>query len=244
VTVAFLVVFLNYKGEQIIVRFKSFGTIFLFMAYILFGILVVWDKSEIISYNLNVSETPSAASLGFIIWTGVLYVGYNLAVYPAALFAIKNLKSTAAVWKTSILSGIMMCFPWYLTFFSLMGYYPQSEILEAPVPWIEMLHPFGVFIIVTYGVVVGWTLIETATGIIHAFVIRMDDHLNEITGRNLSGKTKSLVSLVAIALAVVLSRFGIIDLIAKGYSIMAYGMIAVFALPLLGWGIKSVFIRK
>jgi len=37
-----------------------------------------------------------------------------------------------------------------------------------------------------------------------------------------------------------MARIGIIDLIAKGYTMMAYGMIAVYALPLATIGLYKV----
>jgi uncharacterized membrane protein YkvI len=45
--------------------------------------------------------------------------------------------------------------------------------------------------------------------------------------------TKAYISLAALIASLILSRVGIIDLVAKGYTIMAYAMIAVYALPLL-----------
>ncbi len=243
--VAVIVGFLNYKGEKIIVRFKTLGTILLFLAYILFGVLVVSENGDRIIENVDISLVSNTEySFGLVVWTGILYIGYNLSCYPAALFTVRNLESQNDVIKASLITGLMMCLPWFLTYFALLGFYPDQTVLRASVPWLQMLSTFGTKVIVVFGVVVGWTLIETATGMIHAFIARLDNHYREVKNKELSSREKSWVSLIALGLAVVLAQFGIIDLIAVGYSAMAYGMIAVFAVPIIFWGIKSLLFKK
>jgi len=240
-----IVGFLNYKGEKFIVRFKTIGTILLFLAYILFGILVISLNGQKILENIDLSINSNPDfSLGLVVWTGILYIGYNLTVYPAAFFTVRHLVSQQDVIKASLITGLIMCLPWFLTDVALLGYYPDQSVLGASVPWLQMLSTFGSLVIIIFGVVVGWTLIETATGIIHAFIARLDNHYWELKNKGLSNRMKSWVALIALGLAVALAQFGIIDLIAIGYSAMAYGMIAVFAIPMIVWGLKSLLFKK
>jgi uncharacterized membrane protein YkvI len=44
---------------------------------------------------------------------------------------------------------------------------------------------------------------------------------------------KAYISTAALVASLVLAQVGIIDLVAKGYEMMAYAMIAVYGLPLL-----------
>ena len=242
--VAVIVGFLNYYGENLIVRFKTLGTIMLFLAYILFGALVVWENGNRIIENVDFSLASNPDySIGLVVWTGILYIGYNLSSYPPALFTVRNLVSQKDVVKASLITGLMMCLPWFLTYYALLGFYPDQTIFGASVPWLKMLDTFGTSVVVVFGVVVGWTLIETATGMIHAFIARLDNHYRELKNKGLSNRVKSLVSLIALGLAVVLAQFGIIDLIAIGYSAMAYGMITIFAIPIMFWGLKSLLFK-
>jgi uncharacterized membrane protein YkvI len=96
-----------------------------------------------------------------------------------------------------------------------------------------MLESFSTYFIIIFGVVVGWTLVETATGIIHAFINRIDVEVFNRTNKKLSGSRKAIISLIALIAAMVLAQVGIIDLIAKGYAFMAYAMILFYGLPLL-----------
>jgi uncharacterized membrane protein YkvI len=44
---------------------------------------------------------------------------------------------------------------------------------------------------------------------------------------------KAYISTVALVASLLLAQVGIIDLVAKGYEMMAYAMIAVYGVPLL-----------
>src|SRR5699024_7357782 len=114
-----------------------------------------------------------------LIGTGLIYVGYNLAVYPAALFTVKRQKSIKDTAIGGLIAGVLMTVPWFLTYFAMMGFYPNEDILGAEVPWLEMMSGYGLWVTILFGIVVGWTLIETATGMIHAFLERVNYNLEE-----------------------------------------------------------------
>jgi uncharacterized membrane protein YkvI len=231
-----LVGFLNYMGENFIARMKTIGTVALFGAYTVFGITVFYNRSEEIATVFNNWDTSfNNESHGFFypFWIGITYVGYNLGVYPASFFTIKNLQSKRESILAGIASGLLMTIPWFRTYAALMAYYPDAQVISASVPWLKMLEAFSPYFIVIFGIVVGWTLVETATGIIHAFICRVDVEVFTESGKNLSGQRKALISLIALIAAMLLAQVGIIDLIAKGYSFMAYAMILFYGIPLV-----------
>ncbi|MDJ0727487.1 MAG: hypothetical protein QNJ38_20490 [Prochloraceae cyanobacterium] len=238
--VVVLVGFINLKGEDFLVRMKSIGTIALFIAYTLFGISVfLQNKNNVFTvFNSFVNGNGEYHSIVTLVVTGILYVGYNLVVYPASLFSIRQLNSRKDTLLSAIFAGALMTIPWFLTFIALLGYYPNRAIFEAPIPWLEMLKSFSNFYILIFGVVVGWTLVETATGMIHGFISRLSEDLKFKNNSELSGKHKSIISIFILTIALVLSQVGIIDLIAKGYLAMSYAAIACYAVPLLFHGLK------
>jgi uncharacterized membrane protein YkvI len=237
VLIVIVVGMLNYGGEEIIARMETIGTIALFGAYLWFSSTVFnADGSSVVDAFTRPRE--EGVQLWAVVWTGILYVGYNLGVYPASFFTIRTLQSTKESLAAALVAGILMTLPWFLTYFSFMAYYPDVAIMDAPVPWLKVLSRFGSSFKIVFGVVVGWTLIETATGVIHAFVNRVEVAYQQEKGIKLQSYKKGLISLIALTMALILSRVGIIDLIAKGYAIMAYGMIAFYALPLLLWSVK------
>jgi len=231
-----LVGFLNYMGEEFIARMKTIGTIALFGAYTLFGISVFTSRSSeifTVFQGWDTSYSTETPGFLFLIWTGITYVGYNLAVYPAAFFTVKNIGSKKESVVAGVVAGLLMTIPWFLTYIAIMAYYPDASVLDAPVPWLKMLEPFGPSFVIVFGIVVGWTLVETATGIIHAFIGRIEVDVIARTNKHLTGSRKALISFVALIAAMLLARVGIIDLIAKGYSFMAYAMILFYGVPLL-----------
>ena len=235
VLITVVVGFLNYKGEETIARLETIGSVALFIAYFIFTFSVFSSRGEAIIQtfnNWNTSYLQEAPGIGILLWTGILYVGYNLGVYPASFFTFRDIHSGRESAIAAIISGLLMTLPWFLTYFSIMAYYPDKNVLESTVPWLQMLKEFNPFLIVIFGIVVGWTLIETATGMIHAFISRIETEAIE-KGKPLQKITKAYISLAALIASLILSRVGIIDLVAKGYTIMAYAMIAVYAVPLL-----------
>ena len=238
-----LVGFLNYMGETFISIMKTWGTLALFAAYTAFGLLVFTKYNEEISHTLFTAQSGDQPGVLPLVWTGIIYVGYNLAVFPASFFTLKKFETTSQSLIAGTAAGLLMTIPWFLTFFAIMAFYPSAEVMDAPVPWLRMLQGFGPYLIVVFGVVVGWTLVETATGTIHAFIIRLNEDVKQSRGRSLKSWHKAGISFIALGLALVLSRVGIIDLIAKGYSFMAIGMILFFAVPLLYHGFKFIITR-
>jgi uncharacterized membrane protein YkvI len=235
---------LNFHGQRLIERFKTYGTLALFSAYALFGTLVIsstWQQARAVLASGDTSFMAGNVSMGMVLGSGVLYVGYNLAVYPAALFTLKRQRSRKESVISGLVAGVLMTAPWFLTYVSILGFYPSRRVLGAPVPWLEMLAGSGHWVVAVFGVVVAWTLIETATGMIHAFIERLNVAAVERTGRRLARSQNAGIAVITLVLALILARIGIIDLIARGYSLMAYGMIAVYALPLLTIGLYRIW---
>ncbi|HNP94725.1 MAG TPA: hypothetical protein PKJ63_03825 [Cyclobacteriaceae bacterium] len=231
-----LVGFLNYMGESFIARMKTIGTIALFLAYTLFSFSVYSTHADSIVNvftQWNTSYHEESRGTWLLIWIGITYVGYNLGVYPSTFFTVKNIQSRRESVIAGIIAGLLMTIPWFLTYFAIMAYYPSHDVLDATVPWLKMLETFGSSYVIIFGIVVGWTLVETATGVIHAFIGRVEVDIKLATGNHLSGLKKAMISTIALIAAMILAQVGIIDLIAKGYTFMAYAMILFYGVPLI-----------
>lgn len=237
-----LAAILNFYGTKLIERFKTIGTTALFIGYIIFAIIVIsntWgDAKEVFASG----DTSFAGDFPWwaLIWSGLIYVGYNLAVYPAALFTVKRQKTMKDTLIGGIVAGVLMTVPWFLTYFSMMGHYPDKEVFEADVPWLVMLEGYGVWVAIIFGVVVGWTLIETATGMIHAFIDRVNYNLEEVGKKPLSRTMDALVAIVGLGLSALLASVGINKLVDVGYTVLGYAMLIVYGLPMLTVGIYKI----
>jgi len=241
--IAIVVALLNFFGADVIERFKTFGTVALLVGYVVFSVMVLsttWENAQEVLSSGDTSFIEGEVLVWPVLWSGILYVGYNLAVFPAALFTIKRQTSRKESIISGIIAGVLMTVPWFLTYFSLLGFYPSEEVLGASVPWLQMLQGYGAWVVVLFGIVVGWTLIETATGMIHAFIDRVNTQMEEKSNKQLSKKQNGAIAIGALVLSIIFAQVGIIDLIAIGYTWLAYAMIAVYAIPMLTIGVYHI----
>ena len=249
---------LTWKGSALIERVKTIGSVALYVAYLGFGILILTAPAEELLHGVPVgngsaaalAEAAGEASLLDILRTAVLYVAYNLSVLTAVLFCLHRQTRRRETFTAGLLSGVAMTVPFALTFACLMRFWPNPAVFDADVPWLPMLAAgaegrggatlwFAVF-----GVVAGWTLLETAVGSVHALVDRIDHNLGDLPARlrPRSGRIepwqRTVLSLVVLLVAAGLSTFGVIDLVARGYGMLAWGFVFLMVLPLFlvgGW---------
>lgn len=240
---------LTYFGASLIEQFKTVGTAFLYLAYIVFGILVlsaVWGDVTSVFASGDTSYVSDANRMA-VMKSGILYVGYNLAIFPAVFFALHRQKTRKETVISGVLAGVMMTLPFLLTYVAMMGFYPNEAVLSAEVPWLPMLESVGgPMLIAFYGIVIGWTLVETSVGAIHAIIDRIDSDLERIEAgvfADVDGLTRLQSGAIGVGVlggAVLLSRYGIIALVAQGYTIMAYLFIALFAIPTITVGLVRI----
>lgn len=239
-----IVAFLNFFGSAFIAKFETYGTIALYIAYIAFTVMVITTKKDNIALVFSTADTSFSpnASIGLAVWTGIVYAAYNLAAIPAGLFTLRAQKKRSEAVISAIIGALFMTIPWFLTYFAVMGFYPDESIIGASVPWLVMLQSVSNsnIPIVIFGIVAGWTLIETATGMIHALLERCDQALLETSKPPLSGKVRGLMTVGILIMALLFSRIGIINLISMGYSAIAYGFMLLYLLPLLTIGLYKV----
>lgn len=272
---------LTYRGARTIEAFKSVGTTLLYLAYLLFALLVItqrWDAVAQAFASPAASGGPAAtggAGTGTLLRAGVLYVGYNLVSFPAVLFTLRRQTRRRETLAAAVVAGLLMTVPFALSHLCFLAYHPAPEVLEAPVPWLPVLESVGgSWLVGVFGVVMGWTLLETSVGLIHALLDRVDADLREVgleadgrrgpddpegdrpaddggirgaaddrggDGRGLTRLQSGLLGMGILGAAALLSRVGIVALVAEGYTVMGYLFIGLFGLPLLTVGLARAW---
>ncbi len=234
---------LNFFGARLIERFETYGTIALYIGYIIFAIIVISNNHQNMSQVFATGDTsfvPNTTAPA-ILWSGVLYCAYNLVVVPSSFFTIKRQTKTSESIISGIIGGILMTIPWFLTYFAVMCFYPNEDVLAASVPWLSMMQGVaGPVVIGIFGIVMGWTLIETSTGIIHACIERVNNGLGELHKNEMTRPQQAILTLIILIGAMILSRIGIIDLIATVYNGLAYAFLIIYVVPLLTVGVYKI----
>ena len=211
VAITVVVAILNFYGSRLIERFETLGTVALYAGYIIFSVLVIGTFGKNISTvfaNHDTSFIGGSVSAGKALWSGVLYCAYNLVVMPATFFTIERTDQ----------KGRIRCFRYYrrragydsrgsLTYFAVMCFYPNPDVLGASVPWLAMMQgTAGPVVIAIFGIVMGWTLIETSTGIIHAALERVNNGLKEAHKPPMTGKQQAILTIIVLVGSMVLSQ--------------------------------------
>ena len=249
VAITVVVAILNFYGSRLIERFETLGTVALYAGYIIFSVLVIGTFGKNISTvfaNHDTSFIEGSVSAGKALWSGVLYCAYNQVVMPATFFTIERQTRRVESVVSGIIGGVLATIPWFLTYFAVMCFYPNPDVLGASVPWLAMMQgTAGPVVIAIFGIVMGWTLIETSTGIIHAALERVNNGLKEAHKPPMTGKQQAILTIIVLVGSMVLSKVGIIDLIATVYNALSYAFLAIYVLPLITVGVYKIFkLRK
>ncbi len=231
---------LNYKGSKFIEKFESIGTVLLYGGYILFTIVVLVKRGSNIATVFATHDTSAfdgKTTVLLCIWTGILYVAYNINSIPMGMFSLTRQTKRKETVISGLIAGALMVIPWFLSYFAMMCFYDDRTIVGADVatPWTRMIVAAdgGKALLVLFSIVMGWTLVETATGCIHMIIDRFDVALEEKGNHKLNDRQRGAVTMLTLAAALVLSRIGIVTLIEKGYSLLSYGFILFYLLPTL-----------
>ena len=231
---------LNFKGAKFIEKFESIGTVLLYVGYILFTVLVIAKKGGNIPQVFSTVDTSAydgSVTLPLCIGTGILYVAYNINSIPMGMFSLTRQTKRRETLISGIIAGLLMVIPWFLSYFAMMCFYGDLSVVgpDVTTPWMEMIKSVskGPALLALFSIVMGWTLVETATGCIHMIIDRFDVAMAEKGRAKLTDRNRGIVTVVTLIAALLLSRIGVVTLIEKGYSYISYGFILFYLLPTL-----------
>ncbi|MFR4579994.1 MAG: hypothetical protein ACLT76_10580 [Clostridium fessum] len=169
---------------------------------------------------------------------GILYVADNINSIPMGMLSLTTpALKRKETFISGLIAGLLMVIPWFLSYFAMMCFYGDTSIVGADVttPWMEMIKAVngGPALMALFSLVMGWTLVETATGCIHMIIDRFDVAMEEKGAAKLSDTNRGLITVITLIAALVLSRVGVVTLIEQGYSYLSYGFILFYLLPTL-----------
>lgn len=241
-----IVAIVLFYGQPLMEKFNSTGTVLLTISFVLFAILVFVARIDDLKAVFASGAAPLSpdASVWSSIGSGLVYGSLFLCIFPSTMPVVRfERRRSDSVWSAFNL-GWLIAIPLFLTYFSLMSFYPDSSVMDSPIPWLTMLSEYGGWVIVIFGIVVGWTLLATAVGMIQGSLTRISTNLEDHGRKPLSGWSRSVVAAAVLIIAILISQFGIIDLVATAYTAGAYSMLIVFGLPLLTRGVYLIFFKK
>jgi len=229
-----LIAILAYWGSEAIAVTLSWWSFILYAVYIVFLIAGFSKFGSAISQNLGSGIVKPGWPLG-----GFKYAFYNLGCFPAVLFALRYIETR----KDAIISGILASFitmiPGFFFYLVVIGFYP--EIVGVEVPAYYTLQKIGVpALLATYMIVLFGTLIETGTGFIHAVNERINSYLVDTKGYEMPRIWRGALAFTLALVGLLISTFGLIALIAKGYGTISWGFFILHGVALFTIGIYKL----
>jgi len=169
----------------------------------------------------------------------VKYAGYNLGLIPAVLFCLVHLKSQRQAVVSGLLAGVVTIFPGLLFYIVMIGEYPH--IINETIPSLYLIGKMELmWLEVAFTVVLLGTLIETATGLIHALNESIANQMKQ-QNRVLPNWMRSALALSILLGCLLFAQVGLVDLISKGYGWLTWLVILVYVLPALYRGVPLLF---
>jgi uncharacterized membrane protein YkvI len=225
------VVLLTFFGRELITRVLASWSVFLYAVFISYFIAVMTGLSPADLDGKLDWQLDTSWMLG-----GLQYALYNVSAVPVVLYAARAIETEQQAWTAGLIGGVIAMVPGILFHLSFVGAYPG--ILDADLPVYSQFDTLGIPLLFTlYLIVLFGTFIETGAGNIQGFIERIDTWWQERRSTPLRRIHHASIAGLALILASVLSEFGIVDLIARGYGGIAWGFLIVYLIPLFSVGI-------
>ena len=227
--IMFCIGFLVFKGSGFI------ENIFAIWSFVLYSVYLILFACTF-SYFLQETHPPFLFEIrpGWAI-SGIKYASYNLVVIPALLFCVRHIRTSKEAFGAGLLAGPIGIIPALLFLLAMTNYYPN--ILNETVPANFILAMIGslAFQVIFQIVLVG-TLIESGTGVIHAFNERVSSVFLERKSQ-MPTYFRPLIAIGLLTIAYLGAQFGLENLISKGYGTVTWGVLMFYVLPVISIGI-------
>jgi uncharacterized membrane protein YkvI len=127
--------------------------------------------------------------------------------------------------------------PGVLFFICMVAYYPQIGGQTLPSDFLLARLDLPAFRLV-FQLMIFTALLESGTSAVHAINERVTHAYAARRGENLTRLARLVIAAVVLTVSVFLAgRFGLVTLIAKGYRLLAYVLLAVYVAPLMTYGL-------
>jgi uncharacterized membrane protein YkvI len=230
------VVALAFFGVQLVERVLVFVTVILFAVFAIYFVAVYAQNGSAITAELH--RAPAAPGISWI-WPAIQFASYSSVVAPLILYAVRGITTRKEALLSGFLCGVFFMLPGALMHLSFLGADTRIVHENMPMYWvIGRLHVPGLML--CYAIALIATCIATGVGFVQALNDRLDYWYRERTGKILPRWSHGAVAAAGLLVSAFLSQFGIISLIAQGYSGASWGCLLVFVIPTLYVGFSRL----
>lgn len=215
-------------GNRLVEQLFAWVSILLYGVYGLFLVLALGAFGQDVAVAFAApARVGTDAFIG-----GATYAGYNIIGAVIILPVTRHLLSDRDAVTAGLIAGPLAMVPAFVFFVFMCAYAPEvggmalpSDVLLAKLdlPIFRTLFQLMVFA----------ALLESGTGAAHAINERLAGAFQARLGRTFGVRARALCALVLLVFCMVLAdRVGLVRLIADGYRLLAYALIALYVIPL------------
>jgi uncharacterized membrane protein YkvI len=225
-------------GNSSVERLFKWVSILLYATYAVFLVLALFRFGRLIPGQFA-APTPSDG------WAsgGVTYAAYNVIGAVVILPVMRHIRTDGEAVAAGLLAGPLAMLPAIVFFVCMCAFYPQirSETLPSDFMLRQMQLPWFHW---TFQLMIFAALLECGTGSVHAVNERISSARKRRGAAGLSNVARlTLAGAVLTGSVFLADRFGLVMLIARGYRILAYAMLALYVLPIMTFGVWQLFRR-
>jgi len=222
-------------GNRSVERVFEYVSYLLYGVYFLFIVLAFWKFGDRISAGFAIDAPATGWALG-----GATYAGYNIIGAIVILPVVRHLTSSRDAVVAGAIAGPLTMIPALFFFCAMVAFYPEVAGAELPSDYLLSRMELPLFHLL-FQLMIFSALLESGTSGVHAINERIDRSWRKHRGAALSNRARLAIAFVLLVGCMLLAgRFGLVALIANGYRLLAYFMIAVFVLPLVTIGVARL----
>jgi len=225
---------LTFFGRELIKKVLTFWSLFLYAVFITFFVMVFQQTDTSVATAFAAADEQP----GWLL-SGLKYAMYNLSATPVILYAVRGIQTRGEALGSGVMAAVIAIIPAVLFHLAFLTEWPAIVEQDVPAYWV-MAGLGSTVLMVLFTVMLFGTFVETGAGVLQGINERLDGYRLDQKLPPLSRSVHAGIAVVAILISAVLSLWGIVNLIAKGYGALAWGFLVVYIVPLMTVGMARI----
>ncbi len=201
------------------------------LLYITYGLFLAVSLSKF-GAGIGANLTQAHVGAGWLMG-GVTYAGYNAVAAVVILPVLRHMTSRKDAMVAGVIAGPLAMAPGLFFFLSMIAWYPAVGHSTLPSDFLLTKINIPIFRLL-FQAMIFFALLESGCGAVHAVMERVRHGLRARFDKDLNLATRGALTLAVLLIAVFAAQgVGLVDLIAKGYRLISWVLIAIFIVPLI-----------
>ena len=227
-------------GNTAVERMFKWMSAFMYLVYAIAACLIL---SRFGSSSMAQLSGSHELGPGWVL-NGVTYAGYNIFGAVSILLVVRHLLHRRDAVIAGALAGPLAILPAIVFYLCMIAFLPQ--IADAPLPSDLMLGQLGLpWFQWLFRLMIMVALVETGVTLMASVDGRIGANWRERTGAPPPPRIRVALIAALLLVAVFLAdAIGLVALIAQGYRLLAYAILATYVVPLLAYALWQFWTRR